>query len=317
MKRLLLSLSLLLLVSSLLLAEDELGMDERERAWAEARLALIASDFGLEEAPEITGYSADYEASALSFSFNGREYTVFYEEGSHSSLNEAISNALLYAYEKGEGPTVDYIYDGSYSSLSLPDARRGATYAMKDSSGHVLSLLEVSSVDGEAVVLEPVYVGRAYANLPLERTSAIDLQLVISSSVYPSIRPSLRLDVQKRDILYPVNPFASLFIIAPYSGYSPSAFGYFGLFGFSYTLRLGSFFRNMSFTLVQDASIVAKAGVLAGYFGGFSYGALWSVAYEHSIGSRFYWSLGLSPFAVIGATELSQYPVSLSFGVRL
>lgn len=317
MKKVLLSISIFLICSLLLFAEDELGMDSLEREWAEARLALIAADFGLSEAPEMTGFSSDYGANAVTFTFGGRSYSVFYEAGSRSSLNSAISNALLYAYEKGEGPSLDYVYGGSYSSLSMSDARLGTTYRMKDSYGHVLSLLEVSDRQEDVTILEPVYIGRAYAYMPLERTSGLDLQLTLSSSVYPSIRPSLRLDILKRDILYPVNPFAGVFLVLPSSGFSLSSSGYFGLFGISYTLRLGAFFRNMSLTLVQDAALVAKAGLLAGYFNGTSYGVLWSIAYEHSIGSLFYWTVGLSPFAIIGATTLSQYPVSVSLGVRL
>lgn len=317
MKRVLLTISLLLLFSSMLFAEEEPVMDERERGWAEARLALIASDFGLVDAPLITDYSDEYAAAMLTFSFGGAEYTVFYEKGSRSSLEKAISEALLYAYEKGEGASLDFIYGGSYSSLSLSDARRGSTYALKDSDGHMISLFEVSGRQEEITLLEPVYIGRAYAGMPLERTSGVDMQLVVSTTVYPNLRPSLRFDISKRDILYPVNPFAGVFLIAPSSGFSPSDFGYFGLLGFSYTLRLGSFLRGISFTLAQDAAIVAKAAFIAGYFEGFSYGVLWSVAYQHMVSGHFYWSLGMSPVSIIGATVLNQYPVSLSLGVLL
>lgn len=309
MKKVLLFLYFLLLLSSMLYAEDELGMDEKERGWAEERLSLIARDFALEEQPEILFFSSEYEANALTFRFAGREYSVFYEPESRSSLNRAIDNALLYAYGKSEAPSVDYIYNGSFSSVSLSEARKGTTFAMKNSDGHMISLFEVSDHQEDITLLEPVYIGRAYANMPLERTAGIDMQLVVSSSIYPSIRPSVRFDISKRDILYPVNPFAGVLYIYPS--------GVFAVAGFSYTLRLGSFFRGMSFTMLQDAAITAKAAVVAGYFSGFSYGALWSVAYEHSLSSMFYWSVGMSPFAIIGGTTLSQYPVSLSLGVRL
>lgn len=238
----------------------------------------------------------------LTLALMGREYEIAVNKSNvNASIKSAAQEVLLYALE-GEGETLDYIYLSSYSSLSLPKARKGTVYFLMSPEGKILADLSLLRQEEGVSELEPLYVKRAYAGLELEKSLSIQIRADVGLIFSPSLKASGRINVKKTNWLYPFNPSIGFTYINDYYGVN----SYFGMLGIEYVLPFASLFTNR-FTLIQDGGLIANASVLLGYDDGFALGCDIFVAYQHFVSPHFSWNLGVS-YSYVVSKALSWSP---------
>ena len=218
--------------------------------------------------------------------------------------------------EASSSGTLDYIYGSSYSSLSLEDARRGEVFDLVvPHSGKNISRFIVSSCDEDTglVQLDPVYIGKAYAGLPLVEKGSWALTLAFSQVFSPEYAASGSLRIKNTAWLYPFS--LSLGFETGQAGddiYSAS------LAGIEYNAYLGSLLDS-SFTLIQDAHLYAGVDLVLGFCDGFVWGASWRAGYAHNISRSISWSIGYENIILNSIQEkkdlLIQHRLTIGIGV--
>lgn len=263
---------------------------------------------------EIT--SAQRQGSSLILTIG--PYTVAFD-ASHlnSSIDEELSAFFAYPpfLPDSEGPLLDYIWQTSYSSVSLSDARRGQIYDLISASdGRASARFIVSDVSSERVILDPVHIGSASAGLRLERKSAFRLTVSANQVFSPQWLCFFSLRAKNTALLYPFS-----LSIGFESGRDENDTVYFtALAGLEYTLYLGALI-NSDFTLIQDGHLFAGMDIAFGWADGFTWGASWRAGYEHALTNHFSWSAGFE-YIILRNEEtdqnvLMQYRLTLGLGV--
>ena len=313
----LLLLSLIELPAVSLHADPALGAEES----FVRRLEKIINEEGGEIIPAsagnltLTSYSEDENAVYVTI----EGYTLAFDRRNlHDSMESEVRAFFTYPVfiEASSSGTLDYIYGSSYSSLSLEDARRGEVYDLVvPRSGKSISRFIVSSCDEDTglVQLDPVYIGKAYAGLPLVEKGSWALTLAFSQVFSPEYAASGSLRIKNTAWLYPFS--LSLGFETGQAGddiYSAS------LAGIEYNAYLGSLLDS-SFTLIQDAHLYAGADLVLGFCDGFVWGASWRAGYAHNISRSISWSIGYENIILNSIQEkkdlLIQHRLTIGIGV--
>ena len=263
----------------------------------------------------LTSYSEDENAVYVTI----EGYTLAFDRRNlHDSMESEVGAFFTYPVfiEASSSGTLDYIYGSSYSSLSLEDARRGEVYDLVvPRSGKSISRFIVSSCDEDTglVQLDPVYIGKAYAGLPLVEKGSWALTLAFSQVFSPEYAASGSLRIKNTAWLYPFS--LSLGFETGQAGddiYSAS------LAGIEYNAYLGSLLDS-SFTLIQDAHLYAGADLVLGFCDGFVWGASWRAGYAHNISRSISWSIGYENIILNSIQEkkdlLIQHRLTIGIGV--
>ena len=263
----------------------------------------------------LTSYSEDENAVYVTI----EGYTLAFDRRNlHDSMESEVRAFFTYPVfiEASSSGTLDYIYGSSYSSLSLEDARRGEVFDLVvPHSGKNISRFIVSSCDEDTglVQLDPVYIGKAYAGLPLVEKGSWALTLAFSQVFSPEYAASGSLRIKNTAWLYPFS--LSLGFETGQAGddiYSAS------LAGIEYNAYLGSLLDS-SFTLIQDAHLYAGADLVLGFCDGFVWGASWRAGYAHNISRSISWSIGYENIILNSIQEkkdlLIQHRLTIGIGV--
>lgn len=263
----------------------------------------------------LTSYSEDENAVYVTI----EGYTLAFDRRNlHDSMESEVRAFFTYPVfiEASSSGTLDYIYGSSYSSLSLEDARRGEVFDLVvPRSGKSISRFIVSSCDEDTglVQLDPVYIGKAYAGLPLVEKGSWALTLAFSQVFSPEYAASGSLRIKNTAWLYPFS--LSLGFETGQAGddiYSAS------LAGIEYNAYLGSLLDS-SFTLIQDAHLYAGADLVLGFCDGFVWGASWRAGYAHNISRSISWSIGYENIILNSIQEkkdlLIQHRLTIGIGV--
>lgn len=263
----------------------------------------------------LTSYSEDENAVYVTI----EGYTLAFDRRNlHDSMESEVRDFFTYPVfiEASSSGTLDYIYSSSYSSLSLEDARRGEVFDLVvPRSGKNISRFIVSSCDEDTglVQLDPVYIGKAYAGLPLVEKGSWALTLAFSQVFSPEYAASGSLRIKNTAWLYPFS--LSLGFETGQAGddiYSAS------LAGIEYNAYLGSLLDS-SFTLIQDAHLYAGADLVLGFCDGFVWGASWRAGYAHNISRSISWSIGYENIILNSIQEkkdlLIQHRLTIGIGV--
>ena len=263
----------------------------------------------------LTSYSEDENAVYVTI----EGYTLAFDRSNlHDSMESEVMAFFTYPVfiEASSSGTLDYIYGSSYSSLSLEDARRGEVYDLVvPRSGKSISRFIVSFCDEDTglVQLDPVYIGKAYAGLPLVEKGSWALTLAFSQVFSPEYAASGSLRIKNTAWLYPFS--LSLGFETGQAGddiYSAS------LAGIEYNAYLGSLLDS-SFTLIQDAHLYAGADLVLGFCDGFVWGASWRAGYAHNISRSISWSIGYENIILNSIQEkkdlLIQHRLTIGIGV--
>ena len=263
----------------------------------------------------LTSYSEDENAVYVTI----EGYTLAFDRRNlHDSMESEVRAFFTYPVfiEASSSGTLDYIYGSSYSSLSLEDARRGEVFDLVvPRSGKNISRFIVSSCDEDTglVQLDPVYIGKAYAGLPLVEKGSWALTLDFSQVFSPEYAASGSLRIKNTAWLYPFS--LSLGFETGQAGddiYSAS------LAGIEYNAYLGSLLDS-SFTLIQDAHLYAGADLVLGFCDGFVWGASWRAGYAHNISRSISWSIGYENIILNSIQEkkdlLIQHRLTIGIGV--
>ena len=310
-------LSLIELPAVSLHADPALGADES----FVRRLEKIINEEGGEIIPAsagtltLTSYSEDENAVYVTI----EGYTLAFDRRNlHDSMESEVRAFFTYPVfiEASSSGTLDYIYGSSYSSLSLEDARRGEVFDLVvPHSGKSISRFIVSSCDEDTglVQLDPVYIGKAYAGLPLVEKGSWALTLAFSQVFSPEYAASGSLRIKNTAWLYPFS--LSLGFETGQAGddiYSAS------LAGIEYNAYLGSLLDS-SFTLIQDAHLYAGADLVLGFCDGFVWGASWRAGYAHNISRSISWSIGYENIILNSIQDkkdlLIQHRLTIGIGV--
>lgn len=263
----------------------------------------------------LTSYSEDENAVYVTI----EGYTLAFDRRNlHDSMESEVRAFFTYPVfiEASSSGTLDYIYGSSYSSLSLEDARRGEVFDLVvPRSGKNISRFIVSSCDEDTglVQLDPVYIGKAYAGLPLVEKGSWALTLAFSQVFSPEYAASGSLRIKNTAWLYPFS--LSLGFETGQAGddiYSAS------LAGIEYNAYLGSLLDS-SFTLIQDAHLYAGADLVLGFCDGFVWGASWRAGYAHNISRSISWSIGYENIILNSIQDkkdlLIQHRLTIGIGV--
>ena len=263
----------------------------------------------------LTSYSEDENAVYVTI----EGYTLAFDRRNlHDSMESEVRAFFTYPVfiEASSSGTLDYIYGSSYSSLSLEDARRGEVFDLVvPHSGKSISRFIVSSCDEDTglVQLDPVYIGKAYAGLPLVEKGSWALTLAFSQVFSPEYAASGSLRIKNTAWLYPFS--LSLGFETGQAGddiYSAS------LAGIEYNAYLGSLLDS-SFTLIQDAHLYAGADLVLGFCDGFVWGASWRAGYAHNISRSISWSIGYENIILNSIQDkkdlLIQHRLTIGIGV--
>lgn len=310
-------LSLIELPAVSLHADPALGADESFIR----QLEKIINEEGGEIIPAsagnltLTSYSEDENAVYVTI----EGYTLAFDRRNlHDSMESEVRAFFTYPVfiEVSSSGTLDYIYGSSYSSLSLEDARRGEVYDLVvPHSGKSISRFIASSCDEDTglVQLDPVYIGKVYAGLPLVEKGSWALTLAFSQVFSPEYAASGSLRIKNTAWLYPFS--LSLGFETGQAGddiYSAS------LAGIEYNAYLGSLLDS-SFTLIQDAHLYAGADLVLGFCDGFVWGASWRAGYAHNISRSISWSIGYENIILNSMQEkkdlLIQHRLTIGIGV--
>ena len=263
----------------------------------------------------LTSYSEDENAVYVTI----EGYTLAFDRRNlHDSMESEVRAFFTYPVfiEASSSGTLDYIYGSSYSSLSLEDARRGEVFDLVvPHSGKSIRRFIVSSCDEDTglVQLDPVYIGKAYAGLPLVEKGSWALTLAFSQVFSPEYAASGSLRIKNTAWLYPFS--LSLGFETGQAGddiYSAS------LAGIEYNAYLGSLLDS-SFTLIQDAHLYAGADLVLGFCDGFVWGASWRAGYAHNISRSISWSIGYENIILNSIQDkkelLIQHRLTIGIGV--
>lgn len=90
------------------------------------------------------------------------------------NMEEELNNLFFYEeelYEEGE--RLDYIYQKTFSSISLKNAKRGSLYSLVGSDKKAEALFYVHSIHDGAVLLRPVYLKEPKVGMSLKKESNI------------------------------------------------------------------------------------------------------------------------------------------------
>ena len=300
-----------------LYADPALGADES----FVRRLEKIINEEGGEIIPAsagtltLTSYSEDENAVYVTI----EGYTLAFDRNDlQDSMESEVRAFFTYPVfiEAFSSGTLDYIYGSSYSSLSLEDARRGEVYDLiVPHSGKSISRFIVSSCDEDTglVQFDPVYIGKAYAGLPLVEKGSWALTLAFSQVFSPEYAASGSVRIKNTAWLYPFS--LSLGFETGQAGddiYSAS------LAGIEYNVYLGSLLDS-SFTLIQDAHLYAGADLVLGFCDGFVWGASWRAGYAHNISRSISWSIGYENIILNSIQDrkdlLIQHRLTIGIGV--
>lgn len=315
----LLVLSFPLLAVSLSVAEGVNADDEvirlLERALNEKGAALFGKD---PVSIEVDSYSEDDAAVYVS----AAGYTLaFDKEDLAQSIGSQVEAFLTYPdfLPLRPGNRLDYIYDSSFSTYSLPDARAGQVYDLMSADGSTaVSRFIVSDAGQDGLVkLDPLHVGQAHAGLELKRKSAFVLTASFSQVFSPEYLFYLSFRVKNTALLYPFNP--SLGFEWGQDGEGNDFCS--ALAGIEYTAYLGGLIDS-SFTLIQEGRLFAGLDLVLSYAkGGFAWGASWRAGYTYALSRNFSFSAGLESIYLRSGQRdevlLNQYRLLLSVGVML
>ncbi len=221
----------------------------------------------------------------LSLDIKGESVDIVFDmsEG-RSGIRKAIRDSLRYFLPQKEN-SLSYIYPQSYSALNLDASPRGALFALKGANGQTSALFAVDDKIGEATILSPLYINRAYTGMMLEKKASIELKASFLSVFMPEFRYGVKVNMKYLPLLYPLNPVIGF-------QYAQDK-GFYGALGFEYRLSFASIFSS-SFSLVQDGGITASASLLLGSNDGFSWGFSWDLLYEHHFTPYLYWNIGFN-----------------------
>lgn len=320
MRKLLLSLLLLsLMLSSAAAATLTVAADaELPQAVREQLSAALDREAEAASAADLSAHVSNVlEAEGgiyiLTLELNGSEYRVAIDGNDRSSAADVLHELMQYTRE-GQGPSLDYIYGNSYSSVSLEEPTSGRVYRLKGEGGKTLALFVGEKAHYGAVELSPFYVREAYTGLPLEKGIGLKISASAGFIFAPEFRVGGKVMFSYLPLLHPFSPQLGFSYLTDRNGGGV----YLGVLGAGYSLSLGSIFP-VRFTLVEDGTISASVFLAAGYDGGFAGGGGWSVQYEHAITSWLYWSVGGGQDVIWSvrqnAISVNQYSFTAGMGV--
>lgn len=252
----------------------------------------------------------------LTIEIDGKEYRLAVDSNDRHSAEDVLHELLQYSREGGEGPSLDYIYGSSYSSITIDGSSSGRVYRLKGDNGRTIATFIGESGNSGAVLLSPFYIREAYTGLSLEKGAGVKISASADFIFAPEFRAGGKVMVSYLPLLYPFSPVLGFSYLTDRMGSGV----YSAILGAGYTLSLGSLFP-VHFTLVEDGAISASVFLSAGYDGGFAWGGGWSVRYEHAISSWLYWSAGGGQDVIWSmeqnAISVNQYSLNIGLGVLL
>lgn len=158
----------------------------------------------------VEDYATEDDVLSFTLSYCGKSVAVTVPS---EYLSQEINSIFFYdeaLFE--EEPRLDYIYRESFSSVTLPLAKRGEQYALVASSGKTEALFTVDCVYEDAVTLKPFFLSSPLPGMKLERISDFFLSLrALSSFRFDSFGASLSL--YWSTLCYPVTPFVNAAVI--------------------------------------------------------------------------------------------------------
>lgn len=321
MRRLLLSLLLLASIIASAGAEGTLTFSQDVHILQPVMNALSSAyadeSISFESAVVTKSVSAGDGIHIITLELDGESYSMAVDESRLSAVSATLHELLQYAPADIEEPSLDYIYNTSYSSVSLPEkGTKGRVYHLKSPEGKTLATFIGESQRYSAVTLEPFYIKDAYTSLPLEK--GVGMKMAISGSFIfaPTFRASGRITLSYLPLFYPFMPTIGAVYLSDRNGKSVYA----ASLGIDYRLSLGRIF-DTGFTLIEDAAINASLYLLGGYNGSAAFGGGWAIHYEHTLNSYIFWFAGAGQDVIwsLGskAIEVNQYTFNIGAGVLL
>ena len=287
-------------------------------------LSLVADAINREGGPILPPgtdeLSVDYyhdDGNATFITIEGWQL-AFDDSRLEASIREEVRGFFLYPpfIDQSDGPRLDYIYNSSYSSVSLPSARLGEVYDLANpNGGRPLARFSVAETGEGYVSFDPIYVSHAYAGLPLEKAPSWFLTLTGFKNISLDARAGGSLRLKNSAWLYPFNPSVGF-----EAGLDDSLEPYYiGLMGIEYSLRLGGLVDSR-ITFVEEGAFYAGLDIALGYGdSSFLWGSSWRVGYSHMLSRHIGWAFGYEGQVLMAQNPLravlSQNRLSLSLEV--
>ncbi len=248
----------------------------------------IAEALGDRKETEVTveGYSSADDVLSFTLSYSGKIVNVVTPPG---YLEDEIK-AVFYYDETlfSEGERLDYIYRSSFSSVTLPGAKRGQNYALRGESGKTEALFTVDRVYEDAVTLKPYFLSSPLPGMKLERINDFSLSLrALSSFTFRSFGSSLSLYYST--FCYPVTPFVSIAVIRD------GKMAYHIDAGLSASFSLSSVWPAVP--VVKNLSVEGEFGLGAEYSGSFGLSSEYGLTINWTFSRVFSVAVGITGYS--------------------
>lgn len=247
-----------------------------------------------ERAVTVSDYREEDGVIYCTLSFSGKSIDFVSPEEYFESNIDSVFYYEESLYEDGE--ILDYIYKGTFSSISLLQPKRGENYVVRTASGKAGALLLVESVYDNGVMLSPLYLSTVLPGMKMERVN--DFSLSFNGFTDKTLRSyGASISLSYSSLCYPLEPF---FEVAWIGGKNSA---YYALLGFSSTFSLGSVWPGIP--VIRNIRVTGDAAVGAAYSSSLKlsgkYGISLSYAFTRyfslavsllNYGGNFYYSLG-------------------------
>lgn len=242
----------------------------------------------------ISDYREEEEVIYCTLSINGKNVDFV-------SPGKYFSNTIdsVFYYEKSlyeDGEILDYIYKGTFSSVSLSNPKRGQNYAVLSPEGKARALFLVDSVYDNAAVLSPFRLSDLLPGMKLERVNDFSLSIKAFSDIkLRSCGASVSLFYSS--LIYPLIPFVE------FTWIGGSGNSFYSLIGASVFFSLGRVWSGIP--VIRNIVVSGDVALGAQYSSSLKFTGKYSVNLSYTFtryfslsaslinyGGNFYYSLG-------------------------
>lgn len=240
---------------------------------------------------EVKDFSLSGDVASFTFDIEGKALECFVPS---SGIESEIRNILFYESSLFlDAPILDYVSEGSYSTLAVDSFSRGDLLYLKNGKGEKKGLFVVSSEHEDALELEALHLSSPLPGMKIEKAKGISFAIVSQFSLSGA---SFSLDgsVSLYSFLYPVLPMFSIGFTSTSLGVSPRL-GFGGKTAFPLSMLLDSV------PFVRNVSLEASVEGLVEYRSAFVFSGRWSLAASYALSPSFSISLIYSHHSEDGA----------------
>ncbi len=244
----------------------------------------------------ISDVREDDDAISFTVSYDGKSKEI---ETEREYLEKDIKS--LFYYEESlfeDDARLDYIYNNSFSSITVGKAGRGTNWAVIGTSGKTEALLRTTEVYDGVIVMRPYFLSSPLPGMRMKRINDFSLSLKAFSTLTLK-RFGASLSLSLSSVCYPLIPFIQAAVLRDAYG----VFSYYALLGISASFNLSSVWPDIP--LIRNISFSGEVAFGGVYSTSLTYGAEWAFDCTYTFSRIFSISLGLVNYSGVNYYSLS------------